>query len=221
MELSNEFILKDSLKRIKEIYSVANELYKNEEYEKAFRILNSGSTFLGILNALDQFNFLIWKINFLGIQYNICFNQNKPDYNNYLFYFTSSLCYEVIHQLAQFPTNQNFFRWKEQFKNRPSDFFRFKDNSEFDKALSELELIKHKDKILKRIYNFCFNELPLIYRIKPEYLNPIELNKYFNEKVTELLDLTKEFELISTNDLSLVIVKIGDSVREIYDIKTD
>lgn len=218
MELSNEFILKDSLKKIEEIYSVANELYKNKEYEQSFRMIASGSTFLGILNTLDQFKFLLWKIKFLGIQYSICINQNRPDFNNYLFYFTSSICYEVLHQLAQFPTNQNFFKWKEQFERKPSEFFHFKKNSEFDNALTELDLIKHKDLILKRIYNFCFEELPIIYGIKPEYLNPIELNKYFKEKITELVNVIKEFELISSKDLSLVTVKIGNSVREIYDI---
>ncbi|MFV9552577.1 hypothetical protein [Algibacter sp. PT7-4] len=219
MELSNEFILKDSLKRIEEIYSVASELYKNEEYEQAFRMLNSGSTFLGILNALDQSKFLTWKVKFIGIQCNICIEQNKPDYNSYLFYYTSSFCYSIIQELAQFPTSANFFRWRELFKNTPNEFFFFNKHSEFNNALTELKLIKHKDLILERIFKFCFEKLPIIYGIKPKYLNQVELDKYFKERVAELYNVIKECELLSSKDLSLVTVKIGNSVREIYDIK--
>lgn len=218
MESSKELVLQNTLKKIEEIYSQANVLYDNKEYELAFRMISSSSSLLGILKAISQFYFIHWKVKILGIQYSICINQNKPDYNNYLFYFTSSICYEILRQLAQFPTNQNFFRWREQFNSNSSEFFLFKNNSEFDIALTELDLFKHKYLILERIYKFCFEELPLIYGIKSEYLYSEELKKYFKEKSSELVKLIKEFESISSKEISFVTIKIGNSVREIYKI---
>ena len=62
-------------------------------------------------------------------------------------------------------------------------------------------------------------ELVKIYGIKPKYLNQVELDKYFKERVAELYNVIKDCELLSSKDLSPVTVKIGNSVREIYDVK--
>jgi len=218
MEISNEFILKDSLIKLDKTYTIAFNLYKSKEFEQSFKTIASVSIFLGILNKLDPYKFVLWKIKILGIQYAICFNQKKPDYNNYLFYFTSLISYEVLHQLAQLPTNKRFYDWKVQFFKNPSEFFHFKDNHGFDTALTELNLINHKEIIFERIYNFCFESLPLLYGIRPEFLNPIALDKYFNEKIIELAEVVKEFEELTSKDLSLINVTIGISVREIYQI---
>lgn len=159
-----------------------------KKYAESFRMVTSGATFLGIINTLDQCKF-----------------------------FTSSICYGVLHQLAQFPSNPTFFKWKEQFYSNPADVFQFKNNSDFDIALTDLNLIEHKTLILQRIYDFSFIQLPIIYGIKPKYLKQIEL-KYFKEQIHELTNVLKEFEHISSKDLSFVNVKIGDSVRGIYNI---
>ncbi len=154
----------------------------DKQGDKAFRAIRRA--LLLVTNVTDKFDYL-WKQKITAEKCaNICLNgQKKPQYADYIHYEIVAFILEICRDAIGFPHLSGFFHRKNICFN---DGWGFEENEDFDNALEDLKITKHKQELLNDIYNFTFNELPLKIGIPKEY---------FNEKVLEpLSNLTDNFE---------------------------
>ena len=154
----------------------------DKQGDKAFRTIHRALQL--VTNFSDKFDYL-WKQKITAEKCaNICLNgQKKPQYADYIHYEIVAFILEIARDAIAFPHLSGFFHRKNIcFK----DGWGFEENEDFDNALEDLKITKHKKDLLNDIYNFTFNELPLKIGIPKEY---------FNEKVLEpLSNLTDNFD---------------------------
>jgi len=156
----------------------------DKQGDKAFRTIRRA--LLLVTNFTDKFDYL-WKQKITaGKCANICLNgQKKPQYADYIHYEIVAFILEICRDAIGFPHLSGFFHRKNICFN---DGWGFEENEDFDNALEDLKITKHKKELLNDIYNFTFNELPLKMGIPGDY---------FNEKVLEpLSNLTDNFNRI-------------------------
>lgn len=98
----------------------------------------------------------------------ICFyGQNKPKYADYLYYEIVSFALDIANDLCNFPHLTGFF----YRKNIPyTEDWKFSDNENFNKALEGLNIHGYKQELIRDVYEFSFNDLPLKMGIPSEYL---------------------------------------------------
>ena len=83
---------------------------------------------------------------------------------------------EIALDINGFPVLSPFFTRRSICFN---EGWGFEDNEDFDKALRDLKILKHKKELLKDIYEFTFNEFPLKMELPKEYLEEDVLNASF------------------------------------------
>ena len=151
---------------------------------------------------------------------NICLNgQKNPQYADYIHYEIVAFILEIARDAISFPHLSGFFYRKNIcFK----DDWGFGENEDFANALEDLKISKYKKELLNDIYNFAFNELPLMMGIPKEYLHESVLEPLTNlsedyktnypkwRKISELSEIfnNRPFEEIwAVHEFASTIVK--------------
>lgn len=171
---------------VEAIYLESEYLLMNKNYESAFRNLRRTSM---VIPHFDKFNYLRWSARISNLNGKICFEENKPKYDSYLFYEISSYLLEVLVQISFFPQSFNFYRWKSEHKT--SNWPYGKDKN-FDKALDSLNMLNSKNELINELKEFAYFKLPELYGIPKKY------DSY--DKIKKATDLDSE-EYIGWHEL--------------------
>lgn len=153
---------------IEYIYFQSQLLLKEKRFDDAFKNLSRTSI---VLPKLEQFFYIQWSMKISYLFGDICYKEKNPKFDSYLFYNISGFLFDILGRIAAFGTNNyNFFQMKRDYKKT---LWPYDENIDFDKALKELNIIKNKKELLDELFEFAYNQLPIIYGI-PERYNTIE-----------------------------------------------
>ena len=154
-------LLFDALVQLSDFYLI------DKQSDKAF--ITARRALLLVTNFSDKFDYLIKHKIVAEKMANICLNgQKKPQYGDYIYYEIVAFILEITRDAISFPHLSGFFHRKNIcFK----EGWGFEENEFFSTALKELKISDYKKEILSDIYNFTFNEFPLIMGIPKEYLH--------------------------------------------------
>ncbi len=139
---------------------------------------------------------------------NVCLNEyKKANYAGYIHYEIIVFILEIACDAIAFPHLSSFYYRKSIcFK----EGWYFESNKDMDNALEYLNILKYKKELLNEIYNFAFNEVPLMMGIPEEcihenvYDSSTSLSNYFKNKRLNLKDITESFEILNKRPLDLV-----------------
>lgn len=159
----NENIIEESIKVVESTYDAANLLYKKNEFDESFNQLNSATKHFP---HLKQFYYLQWQKKYSQLSARICLNQPKPNLHSYIYFELSASLILLLSDISNFPNCSTFYYQKEKFVDGKAFYANY---TEFDEALNSVKLLEFKNEILKEIFDFGFNELPLIYGIPKKY----------------------------------------------------
>lgn len=179
---------------VEAIYLESEYLLKNKNYEFAFRNLRRTSM---VIPHFDQFTYLRWSARISNLSGKICFEENKPKYDSYLFYEISSYLIDVLVQISSFPQSFNFYRWKSEYK---TSNWPYGDDKYFDKALDSLNMLNSKNELINELKEFAYFKLPELYGIPKKY------DSY--DKIEKATDLDSE-EYIGWHELSKISEKLS------------
>jgi hypothetical protein len=194
----------------------------DKQGDKAFRTIQRAT--LLVTNFSDKFDYL-WKQKIISEKCaRICLKgQKKPQYADYLHYEIVAFILEIARDAIYFPHLSGFFHRKELFYNAD---WGFQENEDFDNALEDLKITKHRKDLLNDIYQFTFNELPLKMGIPTEYFNdtilePLDnLSEDFDNnypKWRQVMEASEIFNARPFNEIGLVHDFVAKVVKKYYD----
>ena len=182
-------------------------LIKLKRFDNAIISLSSLPS---IIENLVPFQNLKYTIKYFDILSQIELKKSLTNYNSYFVYCLIKYLLNIFEFIDRFPISSSFF-WA---KNNNKDYI-FYENKEFDKALTEISLIKNKEEIIREVKYFAFNKLPIIYGIREDLIS----EEYFKEFIREGNNNSICFQLgqnLSKKDINPIINEIIHFVKLIY-----
>lgn len=155
-----------TLDHFNSIIQLAEFYLKNKQGDIAFQTVRRAGLLLA--NLQDNFEYIGKQIVIAEKSALICLNgQKKPNYADYLHYEIVVFILTLAKDATSFPHLHGFFYRKNICYN---EGWGLQDNENFNKALEDLCISGYKKEIMKDIYDFTFNELPVKMGIPKEYL---------------------------------------------------
>lgn len=150
---------------------------KNKQGNKAFQTI-SRATIL-VTNFNNKFDYLGKQRTIAEKSANIFLKgQIQPKNADYIHFHIILFILDVYATTNILGFHSTFFFSKNKCFNE--GWWGFEENEDFEKALIDLKIQQHKKELLNDIYNFTFNELPLLMGFPIEYLNE-KTNALFTE----------------------------------------
>ncbi len=199
--------------KLVELIALESEyLIKLGKFDEAFRNLRRTSI---LLPKLDQFDYIRWSGRISSMNAEICYSENNPKYDGFLFYEYSRFLLTLLSEIASFPICPNFFRWKSE--NMESKWPLYGDKR-IDKALEALEVTETKDNMLHELFVFGYNKLPEIYGIPAEYNTREKIDRTFetaSENYESFSKMNRIGEELKAKFLDVEVYEIHTKVKAI------
>ncbi|MGE0637263.1 MAG: hypothetical protein AB7G44_10615 [Bacteroidia bacterium] len=197
---------------------------RDKKGDKAFQTIQRAN--LLVNNFSDKFDYL-WKQKIIADKSaDICLRgQKNPLYSDYLHYSIVSFILNVARDLTGFPIIGSFFYSKSHTLSNGSGF---EDNDDFNDALEHLKIKKHKNDLLKEIYDFTFNKLPLDMGIPIEYFSEEALLEFGNfsddfegkyPKHIQIMEAGEKFKTMPFTENGNIHIFTTNIVKKYYDIE--
>jgi hypothetical protein len=196
----------------------------DKQSDKAFSTIRRA--LLLVTNFSDKFDYL-WKQKVIAEKFaNISLNgQKNPQYAEFIHYEIVAFILEIARDVIAFPHLSGFFHRKHICFN---DGWCFEGNEDFDNALEDLKISRHKKELLNDIYNFTFNELPIMMGIPKEFfhknvLEPLrnlsEDHKTNYPKWRKISEASKIFNNRPFEEIGTVYEFSSTIVKKYYDME--
>jgi hypothetical protein len=196
----------------------------DKQSDKAFRTIRRA--LLLVTNFSDKFDYL-WKQKVIAEKFAnfSLYGQKNPQYAEFIHYEIVAFILEIARDVIAFPHLSGFFHRKYICFN---DGWCFEENEDFNNALEDLKISRHKKELLNDIYNFTFNDLPIMMGIPKEFfhenvLEPLrnlsEDHKTNYPKWRKISEASKIFNNRPFDEIGTVYEFSSTIVKKYYDME--